>query len=82
MTQQNFGVLIDGLIAFAIITAAATLLALHDVSESTAIALFGVAVTLIGGSAKALLALHVPTPARPAAAAPVPPAVPPPATSP
>lgn len=82
MSQQTFGVLIDGLIALAIISAAATLLALHDVSESTAIALFGVAVTLIGGSAKALLALHVPTPARPAATAPAPPVVPEPATAP
>lgn len=73
MTEQRFGTLIDGIVALAIIASATVLLALHDLSEPTAIALYGVAVTLIGGSAKALLALHVPAPARPAAAAPPPP---------
>ena len=56
--------IVDGVIALSIVAATTVLLALHDVSESTAIALFGVAVTLVGGSAKALLALHVPAPAQ------------------
>lgn len=70
MTQQLLGTIVDGVIALAIIAAVAVLLALHDISEPTAIALFGVAVTLIGGSAKALLALHVPTTSRPVAPTP------------
>lgn len=77
MTEQRFGTLVDGVVALAIIASATVLLALHDLSEPTAIALYGVAVTLIGGSAKALLALHIPAPARTTS-----PPAPPPATAP
>lgn len=72
MSSTTLATIIDGIVALTIIAAATTLLALHDLSENTAIALFGVAVVQIGGSAKALLALHVPAPAAP-------PAPPPPA---
>lgn len=75
MTDAPIALLVDGLIALAIIAATAVLLALHDLSESTAIALFGVAVTLIGGNTKALLALRVPTRTDVAAPRPAPPAV-------
>lgn len=60
MSSTTLATIIDGVIAVCVIAAATVLLALHDLSEATAIALFGVAVTLIGGSAKALLALKVP----------------------
>lgn len=66
MTQQLVGVLIDGVLAIAIVAAATVLLALGKIDAQTAIALFGTAVVLVGGSAKALLALHVPTATRPA----------------
>ena len=61
----TWAVIVDGVIALALIAATTVLLALHDLSETTALALFGVAVTLIGGSAKALLALKVPAPREP-----------------
>lgn len=65
MAATTLATIIDGLIALALIAATTVLLALHDLSETTALALFGVAVTLIGGSAKALLALKVPAPPPP-----------------
>lgn len=65
MPSTRLAVVIDGILALAIVAAATVLLALHDISESTALALFGVSVTLIGGSAKALLALKVPAPTQP-----------------
>jgi hypothetical protein len=51
-----------GTIALAIIASVTVLLALHDLTESTALALYGVAITLVGGTASALLALKVPAP--------------------
>lgn len=59
MKATTLSVIVDGVLALAIIAAGTVLLALHDLSESTALALFGVAITLVGGSAKALLALKV-----------------------
>ena len=56
---------IHGLVALAIIAATTLLLALHDLSESTALALYGVAVTLVGGTTNTLLALKVPAPSEP-----------------
>lgn len=64
MKTTTLATIIDGVIALAIITAATVLLALHDLSESTAISLVGVGVVLVGGSAKALLALKVPAPVQ------------------
>lgn len=54
--------LTHGLIALAIITAATVLLALHDISEPTALALYGAGLALVGGATNTLLALKVPTP--------------------
>ena len=62
MSSTTFAVLIHAVIGLAIIVAVTVLLALHDLSEATAIAAFGVAVTLVGGSATSLLALQVQPP--------------------
>lgn len=70
MKSTTLATIVDGVIALAIVTAATVLLALHDLSESTAITLIGVGVVLVGGSAKALLALKVPAPAQTVAAPP------------
>lgn len=77
MKTTTLATVVDGAIAFAVIVASTVLLALHDLSEPTALALFGVGITLVGGSAKALLALKVPAPAQPVAAPVVQPAPPP-----
>lgn len=79
MSSTTLATIIDGMIALAIVVAVTVLLALHDLSETTAIALYGVAVTLVGGSAKSLLALKIPAPTQhvspPVTATPTPPAV-------
>lgn len=62
MSSTTLATVIDGVLALAIVAAGTVLLALHDVDGTTALALFGVAVTLVGGSAKAVLALRVPPP--------------------
>ena len=77
MKDTSLAAIIDGVIALALIAATTVLLALHDLSETTALALYGVAITLVGGSAKTILALRVPAPAQPAAPA-APAAAPPP----
>jgi hypothetical protein len=77
MKTTTLTIIVDGVIALAIVAAATVLLALHDLSESTAISLISVGVVLVGGSAKALLALKVPAPAQPAAQPVVQPAPPP-----
>ena len=64
MPSTTTATIIDGVIALALIAAVTVLLALHDLSESTAISLYGVSVVLVGGSAKAALALRVPSPAQ------------------
>ncbi len=53
--------IIHGVIALAIIAAVTVLLALHDLSESTALALYGVGIALVGGSTNAALAAKIPT---------------------
>ena len=62
MNSTTIAVLIHAVIGLAIIVSVTVLLALHDLSEATGIAAFGVAVTLVGGSATSLLALQVPPP--------------------
>jgi hypothetical protein len=62
MPSPLVAVAVDAIVALAIIAAASVLLALHDLTEATAIALFTTAVAVIGGSTKALLALKVPPP--------------------
>lgn len=73
MKSTTLATIVDGVIALAIVASATVLLALHDLSESTAITLIGVGVVLVGGSAKTLLALKVPAPTQ-AVVAPAPPA--------
>lgn len=76
MTSTTLSTVIDGGVALVVIAASTVLLALHDISEPTALAIFGVGITLVGGSAKALLALKVPAPTQTVtSAAPVPPTV-------
>lgn len=83
MTDARISLLIDGVIALAIIAAATVLLVLDKISAQTSLGLLGVAVVLVGGSAKALLALHVPAPFQAGAAPPAAPAtVAPPAQQP
>ena len=62
MTTTTLNTLIHGVVAVAIIAAVTTLLALHDISEATAISLYGVAVVLVGGTLNTALALKVPAP--------------------
>lgn len=69
MSAETLAVVVDALIALAVIGAATALLALGKIDATTGISLFGVSVTLIGGSAKSLLALRVPAPAAPRPAA-------------
>ena len=77
MKDTSLAAIIDGVIALALIAATTVLLALHDLSETTALALYGVSITLVGGSAKTILALRVPAPVQPVAAAPPAPVPPP-----
>ncbi len=61
MNGTTLAVLTHAIMGVIIIAAVTTLLALHDISEATAIALFTAAITLVGGSATALVALKVPS---------------------
>ncbi len=60
MSSTTLAVVTHAVMGIAIIAAVTTLLALGDISESTAIAMFTAAITLVGGSATALVALKVP----------------------
>ena len=60
MNGTTLPLLIHGIMGLAIIAAVTTLLALGDLSESTAIAMFTAAISLVGGSATAAMALKVP----------------------
>ncbi len=60
-TLATIGHLIMGIV---IIAAATVLLALHDVDESLAMALYAGAIGLVGGSLNTALALKVPAPQR------------------
>lgn len=60
MSSTTLATIIHGLMGLAIVAAVTTLLALGDLSESTAIAMFTAAITLVGGSAMATVALKVP----------------------
>lgn len=64
MSNESITTLVDGVLALAIIASSAVLLALSKIDGTTALALFGVAITMAGGSAKALLALRVPVPSQ------------------
>ena len=60
MSSTTLATVIHGIMGLCIVAAATTLLALGDLTESTAIALFTAAISLVGGSAMATVALQVP----------------------
>jgi ABC-type nickel/cobalt efflux system permease component RcnA len=60
MTGTTLATIVHGVMALAIVAAATTLLALGSMDSTTAMALFGAAIGLIGGSAGIALALKVP----------------------
>ena len=80
MAPTTLSALVDGVLALALVIGATVLLALAKLDTTTGVLIYGVAITLVGGSAKALLALAVPVPsAAPApATAPVTTTAPPP----
>lgn len=61
MTPTTLVTVIHGVVAVAIVASATVLLALHDVDSTTALALYGAALALVGGATNTLLALRVPT---------------------
>lgn len=65
MSSSTLVTIIHGVVAVAIIAAASVLLALHDLSESTTLAIYGAALALVTGTTNTLLALRVPAPAQP-----------------
>lgn len=60
MDSTTLVTLIHGVVAVAIVTAATVLLALHDLDSTTALALYGAGIALVGGTTNTLLALKVP----------------------
>lgn len=62
MTATTLVTIIHGAVALAIVAAATVLLALHDVDSTTALALYGASLALVGGTTNTLLALRVPAP--------------------
>ena len=66
MSSTTLVTLVHGIVAVAIVAAATVLLALHDVDSTTALALYGAALALVGGTTNTLLALRVPTTSQPA----------------
>lgn len=65
MHSTTLGVVTHAVVGLALIAAATVLLALHDLTEATAIALYTAAGALVTGSANSALALRVPTKAKP-----------------
>jgi hypothetical protein len=59
MTTETIVTVIHGAVALAIVAAATVLLAMHDVDSTTALALYGAALALVGGTTNMLLALKV-----------------------
>lgn len=60
MSSTTLATIVHGVMALAIVAATTTLLALGNITSTTAMALFGAAIGLIGGSAGIALALKVP----------------------
>ncbi len=60
MSSTTLATVIHGVMGLAIVAAVTTLLALGHLSESTAIAMFTAAITLVSASAAATIALKVP----------------------
>lgn len=65
MNPTTLVTIIHGAVALAIVAAATVLLALHDVESTTALALYGASLALVGGTTNTLLALRVPAPSSP-----------------
>lgn len=61
MTGTTIATLTHGILGVLILAAGTTLLALHDLQETTFLALVSAAIALITGSAATSLALKVPT---------------------
>ena len=61
MSTTTLATIIHGAVGLALVAAATTLLALHDIDSTTAMALYTAAIGLITGSASTALALKVPT---------------------
>lgn len=70
MNSTTLVTVTHGVVAVAIIAAGTVLLALHDVDSTTALALYGAALALVGGATNTLLALRVPATTQPQAPAP------------
>lgn len=64
MDSTRLVTLIHGVVALAIIAAATVLLCLHDIDSTTALALYGAGLALVGGTTNTLLALRVPAPGQ------------------
>ena len=62
MNSTTIATVVHGVLGVAILAAATTLLALHDLTEPTYLALVSTAIALITGSAATSLALRVPSP--------------------
>lgn len=60
MSSTTLVTLIHGVVAVSIVAAATVLLALHDIDSTTALALYGASLALVGGTTNMLLALKVP----------------------
>jgi hypothetical protein len=76
MSSTTLVTLIHGVVAVSIVAAATVLLALHDVDSTTALALYGASLALVGGTTNTLLALRVPTATTPTASSAQPPSPP------
>lgn len=61
MSTSTLVTVTHGVVAVSIVAATTVLLSLHDVDATTALALFGAAIALVGGTTSTLLALRVPT---------------------
>ncbi len=61
MSSTTIATITHGVLGFIVIAAGTTLLALHDITEATFLALVSTAIALITGSAATSLALKVPT---------------------
>ncbi len=61
MSSTTIATITHGVLGLIVIAAGTTLLALHDITEATFLALVSTAIALITGSAATSLALKVPT---------------------
>lgn len=67
MSTSTLVTITHGIVSVALVTAATVLLALHDIDGTTALALYGAGIALVGGTTSTLLALRVPASSVPPA---------------